>query len=98
MSKYRIVCVKTEHPHRHIVSVGVGDNPRVPAARYTVATVRSMIDKGDAFYTESPSTRKTANVKKDTCGKGSPACPVLTIRSHADAVTDNNLDNLSTCP
>lgn len=63
----------------------------------TVTTVRSKIDNGDTFETYSPSTGKTAEVKNDTCGKGD-ACPVLTIRSKADAVTDNNLDNLSTCP
>jgi Protein of unknown function (DUF3892) len=96
MATYRIVCVKTEHPHRHIVSVGVGGTAGSPGETMSVATVRSKIDNGDTFETYSPSTRRTAGVRKDTCKE--PGCTVATIRSTADAVTDNNLDNLSVCP
>lgn len=96
MATYRIVCVKTEHPHRHIVSVGVGDNASAPTATYSVTKVRSMIDDGDSFYTVSPSKGTRASVRKDDCKE--PGCTVKTIRSHSDAETDNNLDNLSVCP
>jgi SMODS-associating 4TM effector domain len=53
------------------------------------------------FHTISPSNGKRAEVKKDTCGKPDGAtndkCKVETIRSHADAVVDNNLDYLAVC-
>ena len=95
-STYRIVCVTTQHPHRHIISVGVGETAASPGQTMTTATVRSKIDAGDAFETYSPSTSKTAKVEKDTCNIS--GCTVATIRSTPDAVTDNNLDNLAVCP
>jgi len=98
MSTYRIVCVKTEHPHRHIISVGVGGTAGAPSQTMTTKQVRDKIGGGDTFETYSPSTGKTAKVKKDTCKKDSPPCTVETIRSESDAVTDNNLGNLATCP
>jgi hypothetical protein len=96
MSTYRIVCVKTQHPHRHIVSVGVGGTSGAPSKTMTTKEVRDKITAGDTFETYSPSTGKKAEVKKDTCGKD--GCKVETIRSKSDAVKDNNLDNLSICP
>ena len=96
MTTYRIVCVKTQHPHRHIVSVGVGASATAPVQMMTMATVRYRIDNGDIFETYSPSTRETATVWKDTCKE--TGCPFNAIRSHADAVADNNLDNLPACP
>ena len=93
---YKIVCVTTEHPHRHITGVGVGESAAAPSQRFTVTEVREKLDKGHLFYTLSPSTRKTADVKQDTCRKD--GCSVETIRSKDDAVQDNNLDNLSVCP
>jgi hypothetical protein len=95
MRTNRIVCVRTEHPHRHILSVGVGDSTGTAMTTMSVSAVRGQIDAGDVFETYSPSTGKIAQVKKDTCGKS--GCPVLTIRSTADAVSDNNLDNLAEC-
>jgi len=91
----RIVCVTTTHPHRHIVSVGIGSTSGTPLITKSVTAVRAAIDAGDSFETSSPSTGKIAKVKKDTCGKD--GCAVLTIRSEADAVKDNNLDNLPVC-
>ena len=96
MSTNQIVCANTEHPHRHITSVGIGGKASAPATRLTVTQVRAAIDKGDTFYTVSPSTGKIALVLKDTCTKGG-GCGYRTIRSVADAVTDNNLDNLGAC-
>ena len=71
MATYRIVCVKTEHPHRHIVSVGVGGTAVSPGQTMTVASVRSKIDSGDTFETYIPDW-KTAGVRKDTCKE--PSC------------------------
>ena len=96
MTTYRIICVKTQHPHRHIVSVGVEGTPAtIPVQMMTMATVRYRIDNGDTFETYSPSMRKTARVWKDTCKE--PGCTFNVIRSDADAVADNNLDNLRAC-
>jgi hypothetical protein len=91
----RIVCVTTVHPHRHIVSVGIGGEPVAPFTTLVVAEVRAALAAGTAFYTLSPSTGKEAQVRADTCAV--EGCPAATIRSVSDAVADNNLDNLPTC-
>jgi hypothetical protein len=52
-------------------------------------------DEGHRFITYSQSTGKTAEVRPDDCKYA--GCTIKTIRSTADAVTDNNLDNLSVC-
>src|SRR5450759_1821994 len=54
----RIVCVTTEHPHRHIVSVGIGGEPVAPFTTLVVAEVRAALAAGTAFYTLSSSTEK----------------------------------------
>lgn len=95
MATYRIVCVETEHPHRHITHVGVGDDPASASERLTVTDVRRAIANGHRFITISPSTGKTADVRADDCHM--PSCTVKTIRSTSDAVSDNNLDNLRAC-
>jgi hypothetical protein len=59
----------------------------------TVAAVRTSIGQGNRFYTVSPSTGKQADVRPFDC-----TCGVKTIRSHEDAMKDNNLDNLVACP
>src|ERR1035437_7964044 len=90
----RIVCVTTVHPHRHIVSVGIGGEPVAPFTTLVVAEVRAALAAGTAFYTLSPSTGKEAQVRRaDTCAF--EGCHVATIRSVSDAVADNNLDNRS---
>lgn len=95
MATYRIVCVNTEHPHRHITHVGLGTTTASYERRLTVAEVRSLIREGHRFYTQSPSTGKAADVRPDDCRIN--GCTVKTIRSAADAIPDNNLDNLSVC-
>jgi hypothetical protein len=95
MATYRIVCVDTEYPHRHILAVGTGDDPDAASARWTTAQVRSALADGDRFFTVSPSTEARAEVRRDDCPE--PGCTFKTIRSDADAVTDNNLDNLRAC-
>jgi hypothetical protein len=94
---YRIVCVtKSTHRspsgaiHGHLLDVGIGDD-RGWTERLSVASVRSYLRLGYSFFTVSPSTGATALVKPYDC------CGIATLRSENDAVTDNNLDNLSTC-
>jgi hypothetical protein len=95
MADYRIVCVNTEHPHRHITNAGTGTNPARADKVWTVTQVRSALDRGDTFHTISPSTGARAEVHADDCKIG--GCIVKTIRSAADAIEDNNLDNLRQC-
>jgi hypothetical protein len=84
MSVHRIVCVEKGRGGIH--AVGTGTDPAQAAQRWTVAQVRAAIHAGDRFYTESPTTGKKADVE-----------PFDTIRSTADHVLDNNLDNLRAC-
>ena len=90
MTEYLIRCVNTQNPHSHIISAQVqklvGDKYETRTTM-TVGTIRSKLTAGDRFNTYSPSTDKTAEVRKYTCGDG--ACEVETIRSAADAVADN---------
>ena len=59
----------------------------------TVKTIRSKLSNGDRFNTYSPSTgRVRVRSHKDTCDAG--GCHYETIQSDADAIEDNNLDNL----
>jgi hypothetical protein len=95
MATYQVVCVNTEHPHRHITHVGLGSSPQQYTSRLTVAQVRSMIREGHRFITYSPSTGKTAEVRPDDCKYA--GCTIKTIRTTADAIADNNLDNMRLC-
>ena len=94
----RVVCAnKSTHrsptgaTHGHIVGVGVGTAATQYSELMTVATARSLIAQGVVFYTQSPSTGAAALVQLFTC------CGIQTLRSHPDAVADNNLDNLPGC-
>jgi hypothetical protein len=93
-TSYCIVCVDTEHPHRHIVQVGTETDGNATQT-WTVKQVRKAIKAGDHFYAVSPSTGQKADVRRSKCRM--PNCNVKTIRSKADATPDNNLDNLGTC-
>jgi hypothetical protein len=96
MTNYHISCVTTEHPHRHITSVGIGGAPTAPGQRMTVTEVRDKLDAGDTFFTMGPQSMKVGIVRKDRCKvKG---CDVKTITTDADDTADNNLDNLAVCP
>lgn len=75
--------------HKHLVSVGTGTQPSTYDKTWTVTQVRTAIDNGNSFYTQ---TTKVAEVTKFDC-----ACGIHTIRSHADGVWNNNLDNLPDC-
>lgn len=89
------MCVNKAHAHRHIISVGTGTTREHWSRMWTVEEVIAAIRSGDRFYTVSPSTGKTADVRAMACNIG--ACLVMTLRSHADAVSDNNLDNMPAC-
>jgi hypothetical protein len=96
--RYRIVCTVQEPAssppsHQHIVSVGTGDNPDVTTRRWTLTDVLTAMDRGDTFYTQGTSSGKVAAVEKYVCSR----CQRTYIRSTADAVQDNNLDNLRRC-
>ena len=63
-----------------------------PPPRVSAVEVATMIDAGYHFYTESPSTGRTAFIEPYTCH-----CGESSLRSSTDADSDNNLDNLSVC-
>jgi len=98
MADYRIVCTEQEPfnqptTHAHIVAVGTGDDPNKADARWTLDEVLAAMDRGNRFYTVSPSTKKTALVEKYKCH----LCWRTFIRSTPDAIHDNNLDSLRRC-
>jgi hypothetical protein len=95
MAGYRIVCVRTEHPHRHVVAVGTGDEPGVADWRWPLDEVRRALAAGDSFYTVSPTTGRCAGVRIDRCKAA--GCAARTIRSAQDAVEDNQLESLPPC-
>ena len=94
--QYRIICTRkatsTRGGHTHIVSVGTGSTATTYDRLWAVADVLAAMP-ANTFYTVSPSTGKTALVEPFICAP----CQRRYIRSSADAVTDNNLDNLPTC-
>lgn len=94
-SPRRIVCVDTEHPHRHIVSVGLGTDPVKVDYRMTVDEVRAAIEDGDTFYTVGSSSGKLTLVELDTCHF--PNCTVETIKTNPDDEKDDNLDEMRPC-
>lgn len=91
MSNYEIRCVTKSAPtaagHEHIIEVGV----RGESKPLTVADVYARMRQTDIFVTVSPSSGDIAFVHRDEC------CGIATLRSSADAVLDNNLDNLDAC-
>jgi hypothetical protein len=98
VAKYLIQCVTTQNPHSHILSAQVrkwNGSTYDDSNTMTVGTVRSMLTDGDVFQTFSRSTNKFAEVHKATCS--AYGCTFDTIRSAADAIADNNLDNMI-CP
>jgi hypothetical protein len=93
---YLVVCSnrpEVTRGHRHIVSVGTGDEPGEAHRRvWTVAQVYASLDRGHLFVTESPTSKRTARVEKITC-----SCGESGLRSNPDQVTDNNMDDLPDC-
>jgi hypothetical protein len=98
VATYRIVCteqVPVNEPNRraHIVAVGTGTDPTRYTRRWSLDEVLTAMDRGDRFYTQGVQSGKVANVEKYVCQN----CRRVFIRSTADAVADNNLDNLRRC-
>jgi hypothetical protein len=93
----RIDCVNKAMEHSYVLSVGTKtkDGQTTTTTEFTVGEVYAAIDKGDIFYTVSSSTNAIALVHKYTCKEKD--CNVAILKSAADAVTDNNLDNISSC-
>jgi hypothetical protein len=99
MGDYLITCViksssrKSTSPdprHEHITDVGVnGVNNGMPVS---VKQIYADMERGNTFYTFSPSTRTRAAVRPYNC-----TCRFPTLRSYSDGVPDNNLDNLRSC-
>jgi hypothetical protein len=90
VSEYLITCVRrsapTETGHQHIIGVGIGTH------QATVEDIYLLMDAGHTFRTVSPSRGREVPVTKYRC------CGVDTLRSYADGLWDNNLDNLTECP
>ena len=90
MSEYLITCVRKSAPtgtgHQHIIGVSIGRQ------QATVEDVYLLIDAGHTFRTVSPSTGREVPVAKYRC------CGLDTLRSYADGLWDDNLDNLAECP
>jgi hypothetical protein len=93
---YLVVCAnrpKITPEHRHLVSIGTRDGAGGPHNRlWTVAQVYAALDRADVFFTQSPTTTRTARVEKFAC-----SCGDIGLRSNPDQVTDNNVDNLPGC-
>lgn len=97
MADYQITCrVKSQptHPyyHSHIIRVGLGNDAGWNRIM-TVSEVYIEIDAGNRFYTRSPSTGVIAVVHRYQCHQ----CMTRSLQSGADAVRDNNLDDLPEC-
>ena len=96
MADYLVVCSNRPEVtpgHRHIVSIGTGDELGVACNRvWTVAQVYAAMGLGNRFLTPSPTTKHTTWVRKLECPCGLP-----TLRADPDKVTDNNLDDLPGC-
>jgi Protein of unknown function (DUF3892) len=95
VASYRILCVDTEHAHRHVTKVCTGKKADRYSRTWTVEEVRDALEAGDRFYTLSPTTGKEADVTAEDCSVD--GCPAETIRSKADAIMDNNLENMPSC-
>ena len=96
---HRIVCTMQEPnpycPYRsRIVAVGVSDGEsHATRPELSVEEVVHLMRQGVLFYTKGEKSGKTAMVNYYHCSK----CNQYHIRSAADAVKDNNLDELRVC-
>lgn len=96
MSEYRIICVTTEGPHKHIVDVGIGPNAAVPNARWEIDHVFEMMDRNETFFTRSPTTQQQDNVRRQPCGQD--GCTTVTLKSGPNARDDQKVEALAACP
>jgi hypothetical protein len=97
VAAYRIICTVQEPvtapvSHQHIVRVGTG-NETGWSNMWSVDQVLGAMNQGDTFYTQGKTSGKVASVERFVCTR----CRRTYIRTTADAVPDNNLDNLPRC-
>jgi 23S rRNA-/tRNA-specific pseudouridylate synthase len=95
VAAYRIVCAERREAHEHITHVGTGADGDRADQQWAVTEVRRALANGDRFYTISPSTGRTADVRAYDAHVNGRI--VQTIRSAPDAVHDNNLDYIRVC-
>ncbi len=98
MARYRIICTRQEPAsappsHQHIVAVGTGIDSRQYNTLWSLDQVLDAMRRGETFYTQGDQSGRIAEVEAYHCGY----CRRYHIRSRADAVADNNLDNLCRC-
>ena len=96
--RQRIVCVEREpvflpKHHPHVARVGTGLEPGTLARLWSVEEVIEAFARGDSFFTRSSSTDLIARIEIVACD----VCGRRILRSAADAVTDNDLDELPAC-
>jgi hypothetical protein len=96
MAEHRIICTRKDsfdmpHLHSHVMIVGTEKSAGY-SKLWTVTQVYNAMDQGESFYTHGDTSGKRALVHKYQC----PHCSQNTLQSAPDAVTDNNLDSLST--
>ncbi len=96
MGEWRIICVRTEGPHKHIQGVGIGTSATVPNIQYEIDTVLQMMDAGDSFITRSTVTRMADTARRQECGKD--GCTTMTLKSGPNAHADQVVETLATCP
>jgi len=94
VASYQIVCATKQPEHRHIVKVGTGTADVVSSGIWSIEQVRRRLEAGDRFYTIDSKGRE-ADVERYTCLRDD--CGFETVRTEADATTDNNLDQIRNC-
>lgn len=98
MRSHRVVCARQEplaipHEDPHIVLIGTGPDARRYQRTWTIPEVYAALQKGDLFYTESPSTGARASVGRWECRQ----CQRSTLRASPGAEKDGRLENLPRC-
>ena len=94
IAAYRIVCVERQpvgqpESHVHIVRIGTADDG-LGARQWSIQRVLAAMEEGDVFYTQDMTSGKIASVSAYHCAQ----CHQTYIRSDANTVDGNNLDNL----
>ena len=97
MANYLITCViKCDNPLsgdydpncHHITDVGIES-----VGRQTVKYVIGEMDGGNSYDSDSSLSSQRPQVRKIPCNR----CGYMTLKSHVDGTTVNNLDNLPAC-
>jgi hypothetical protein len=94
IAAYRILCVERQpvsqpESHVHIVRIGTADDG-LGARHWSIHQVLAAMEEGDVFYTQDMTSGKIATVSAYQCEQ----CHQTFIRSDANTVAGNDLDNL----